>query len=255
MFRDEYSALANGAKAKVTLLEKNLPAYLIMSMLAGLYIGFGSVLMGVTGGALAGQPAQKIVCGFIFSVGLCMVVMAGAELFTGNNLAMAAGALKKTITWGQAIKLWVVCYLGNLIGSIFTGVMFQLTGIGQSNEAIGQFFANAAASKAAGDPLNLFTKAILCNILVCLAIWCCTKMKTEGAKLVLIFCCVGTFVTCGFEHSIANMTFFTIGLLNPMGQAITLGGAFYNLLIVTIGNMIGGIVFVALPYYLVSKEK
>ena len=184
-----------------------------------------------------------------------MVVMAGAELFTGNNLAMAAGALKKTITWGQAIKLWVVCYLGNLIGSIFTGVMFQLTGIGQSNEAIGQFFANAAASKAAGDPLNLFTKAILCNILVCLAIWCCTKMKTEGAKLVLIFCCVGTFVTCGFEHSIANMTFFTIGLLNPMGQAITLGGAFYNLLIVTIGNMIGGIVFVALPYYLVSKEK
>lgn len=255
MFRDEYSAAANGAKAKVNLLEKNPSGYVVSAFLAGLYIAFGSILMGVTGGSLAGQPAQKIVCGFIFSVGLCMVTMAGAELFTGNNFAMAAGALKKTITWGQAVKLWIVCYLGNLLGSIFGGVMFHLMGIGQSNEAIGQYLANAAAAKVAGTPMNLFTKAVFCNVLVCIAIWCGAKMKSEGAKMFMNFCCVGTFVTCGFEHSVANMTFFTIGLLNPMDQAITLGGAVYNLIIVTAGNMIGGILLVAVPYYLISKEK
>lgn len=255
MYREEYSALANGAKAKVTLLENNPLGYVILAFLAGVYIGFGSILMGMAGGLLTGQPAQKIVSGFIFSVGLCMVVMAGAELFTGNNLAMTAGALKKTITWGQAVKLWIVCYFGNLIGSIFAGGVFQLTGVGQSNETVGQYMANVAAAKIASTPVSMLAKAIFCNILVCVAIWCCTKMKTEGAKMLMIFCCVGTFVTCGFEHSVANMTIFTVAFLNPMDQVITLGGSLYNLAIVTIGNMIGGILFVAVPYYLVSKEK
>ena len=107
----------------------------------------------------------------------------------------------------------------------------------------------------AGTPANLFAKAILCNILVCIAIWCGTKMKSEGAKMFMNFCCVGTFVTCGFEHSIANMTFLSIGLMNPMGKAITMGGFFYNLGIVTLGNMVGGILFVAVPYYVISREK
>ena len=107
-------------------------------------------------------------------------------------------------------------------------------------------------AKASGTPMNLLAKAILCNILVCIAIWCGTKMKSEGAKMAMNFCCVGTFVTCGFEHSVANMTFLSIGMMN--GAAIGLGGFLYNLAIVTLGNMIGGIVFVALPYYFISKE-
>ena len=239
MFRDEYKAVGNAAKGKAALLEKNPVAYVLASILAGLYIGFGSIMMGFVGGCLTGQPAQKLVCGIVFSVGLCFVTMAGAELFTGNNFVMASASMQKAVSWGQTVKLWIVCYIGNLIGSVIASALFTMTGIGSSNEAVGEFFANAAAGKMAGTPANLFAKAILCNILVCVAIWCC----------------VGTFVTCGFEHSIANMTFLSIGLMNPMGKAITMGGFFYNLGIVTLGNMVGGILFIAVPYYVISRDK
>lgn len=254
MFKDEFSAVANGAKAKVNLLEKNPFGYVIAAFMAGMYIAFGSILMGFVGGCLTGQPAQKLVCGIVFSVGLCFVTMGGAELFTGNNFVMAVGSLKKAVSWGATIKLWIVCYLGNLVGSIVSAAIFTMTGIPGSGD-VGTFFANAAANKVAGTPANLFAKAVLCNILVCLAVWCGTKLKSEGAKIVMNFCCVGTFVTCGFEHSIANMTFLSIALMNPQVASISIGGALYNLLIVTLGNMVGGIVFVALPYYFISREK
>ena len=154
---------------------------------------------------------------------------------------MACGALKKEVSWGKAVKLWIVCYLGNLIGSVVGGGLFTLTGLATGD--VGAFLANAAAAKIAGEPMQLFAKAILCNICVCLAVWCSIKMKTEGGKIAMAVAGVVTFVTCGFEHSIANMTFFTMG------------GCLYNLLIVTVGNMIGGILFVAVPYYLISKSK
>lgn len=255
MFKEEHQSVGNVAKGKIKLLEGNPLAYVLASVLAGLYIGFGSILMGFVGGCLTGQPAQKLVCGIVFSVGLCFVTMAGAELFTGNNFVMASASMQKAVTWGQTVKLWIVCYIGNLIGSVIAAALFTMTGICSSNEAVGEFFANAAAGKMAGTPANLFAKAILCNILVCIAIWCGTKMKSEGAKMFMNFCCVGTFVTCGFEHSIANMTFLSIGLMNPMGKAITMGGFFYNLGIVTLGNMVGGILFIAVPYYVISREK
>lgn len=254
MFKNEIEAVGNTAKGKVGLLEKNPLGYVIASFLAGLYIAFGSILMGFVGGCLTGQPAQKLVCGIVFSVGLCFVTMGGAELFTGNNFVMSVGSMTKAVSWGQTIKLWVVCYLGNLVGSVVGAAIFTMTGIPAGGD-VGAFFANAAANKMAGTPANLFAKAILCNILVCIAIWCGAKLKSEGAKIAMNFCCVGTFVTCGFEHSIANMTFLSIGLMNPQGAAVSLGGFFYNLGIVTLGNMVGGILFVAVPYYLISRDK
>lgn len=253
MFKNEIEAVGNTAKGKLKLLENNMTGYLLMAVLAGVFIGFGSIMMGIVGGLLAGQPAQKLICGIVFSVGLCLVTVAGAELFTGNNFVMAVGSFTKTVPWAKTIKLWVVCYIGNLIGSVATAVVFVLTGLDTGDT--GTFLSNAAAAKMAGTPLNLFTKAIFCNMLVCLAIWCGAKLKSEGAKIAMNFCCVATFVTCGFEHSVANMTFLTIGLMNPMEASVSIGGFFYNLLIVTAGNMVGGILFVALPYYLIAKEK
>ncbi|MDD6213404.1 MAG: formate/nitrite transporter family protein [Clostridiales bacterium] len=254
MFLDDYQAVAKGAAGKNKLLEKNPLGYFISAMMAGLYIALGSIMMGFVGGCLTGQPAQKLVCGIVFSVGLCFVTMAGAELFTGNNFVMTVGSLQKSVTWGQTVKVWVVCYIGNLVGSIIAAAIFTMTGIPGGGD-IGTFFATAAANKMAAAPAVLFSKGILCNILVCIAIWCGTRLKSEGAKIAMNFCCVGTFVTCGFEHSIANMTFLSIGLMNPQGMAITLGGFVYNLAIVTLGNMVGGIVFIALPYYFISREK
>ncbi len=106
-----------------------------------------------------------------------------------------------------------------------------------------------------GAPLNLFIKAIFCNMLVCLAVWCGSKMKTESGKLVMIFWCIFVFVLCGFEHSVANMTILASGLLDPNEVAgLSIGGYVYNLAIVTVGNMIGGIALVAWPYYMIQKN-
>ena len=249
MFREETTAVCGAAKKKIALLENNPLGYWLMSILAGLFIGLGSVLMGVVGGVFTagGAYSTKLVCGSVFAVGLCLVTVAGAELFTGNNFVMAMAGFRKEISWGKIVKLWVICWLGNLIGSVLTALVFHMTGIGAGD--IGTFLANTASAKANGEAVPLFMKAILCNI------WCGTKLKSEGAKLAMNFACVMTFVTCGFEHSIANMTFLTIGLLNPMEMAVPVTGVIMNLVIVTIGNMIGGIVCVALPYYLIAREK
>ena len=119
-----------------------------------------------------------------------------------------------------------------------------------NTEAVSTFLATGAAAKMSAPFVQLLMRGILCNILVCLATWCGVKLKNEAAKLIMVWWCLFAFVTCGFEHSIANMTQLTVALLDPAGQAVTIGGYFYNLITVTIGNMIGGIIFVAIPYFI-----
>lgn len=254
MYLNDFNAVANTAKAKVDFLKKNPGGYLVSSFMAGFFIAIGGIFMGFVSGCMSGQPAQKLVAGLTFSVGLCLVAMAGAELFTGNNMVMAIGSLQKTVSWKDTCKLWVVCYIGNFIGAIVAAGLFSMTGIPASG-AVGEFFVNATVSKTSGDVMQLFAKGIFCNILVCLAVWCASRMKSEGAKIAMNFCCIAMFVTCGFEHCIGNMSFLTIGLLNAGDAAITVGGILYNLLVVTLGNMVGGILFVAVPYYFISREK
>ncbi len=256
MYESDLSAVGATAKKKIDFMSHNLPGFFIMSMMAGLYIGIGSVFMGVIGGVMAagGSPATKLVCGIIFSVGLCMVVTCGAELFTGNNLVMTIGAMTHTITWAETIKFWIICWLGNLCGSLVMAVLFTMSGIPSGGD-IGTWMANLAATKMAGSPMNLIGKGILCNICVCIVIWGCARLKSEGAKFAMCFCGVSAFVGCGFEHSIANMTFLSVGLLNPNGAVVSFGGFWYNLLLVTFGNMIGGIVFVAIPYVIAARSK
>jgi nitrite transporter NirC len=101
----------------------------------------------------------------------------------------------------------------------------------------------------------LLMRGILCNILVCLATWCSFKCKSESAKLIMIFWCLFVFITAGFEHSVANMTLLTIGLFAPDGANVSIIGYIYNIAVVTFGNMIGGAIFLALPYYIISKKK
>ena len=257
LFKDEIKGVCNTANGKLNLLSKNPAGYVVMSFMAGMFIAVGCFLMGILGGVFnaAGAYSTRLINGLVFSVGLCLVTVAGGELFTGNNFVMAVAGFKKASSWRNIIKLWVVCYLGNLLGSVVSAVIFVLTGIPMADDAIGNNFATLAAGKIGGTPLNLFAKAILCNICVCLAIWCGAKLKSEGAKLAMIVGCVMAFVTCGFEHSVANMTFLTVGFLCPHEAVIGIGGILYNLGIVTIGNMVGGILFVAVPYCLISQDK
>ncbi|MBR0397766.1 MAG: formate/nitrite transporter family protein [Eubacterium sp.] len=252
MFSETFQAVSNAAVVKTGFLRKNPAGYFLMSMLAGIYIGFGVLLTNTIGGVLAGAPTAKIIMGCAFGVALSLVVMAGGELFTGNNLVMAAGLLEKKIKAGDAVKLWAVCWVGNLAGAVVLAVLYHLTGLGAG--AVGEFMAAGALAKMSAGPLQLITRGLLCNFLVCLAVWCGTKMQSETGKLIMIFWCLFAFVTTGFEHSVANMTLLTEALLNPAGQAVTMGGYWYNLVLVTVGNMLGGILCVAVPYYKAAQK-
>lgn len=255
MFNEEFNKVASAAKAKVELLKTNKLGYFISSMLAGIYVGLGIMLIFTIGGLLSSvnSPATKIVMGLSFGVALSLVIFAGSELFTGNNFIMAVGSLNKTVSWLDTIKVWIVSFIGNLTGSILAGSLFFMAGLASGQ--VGEFIAKTSATKMSLPASDLFFRGILCNMLVCLAVWCSFKCKEETSKLIMIFWCLFVFITAGFEHSVANMTLLTIGLLSPAGAAVSIGGYAYNIIMVTLGNMVGGIVFMAIPYYIISRKK
>lgn len=253
MFFDDFSAAGEAAVTKRAFLKKNPVGYFLASMLAGVFVGFGVLLAFTLGGQLQGAVYTKLVMGVSFGVALSLVVMAGAELFTGNNLVMAAGCFLHRVKLRDALLVWGVCWLGNLAGSVLLALAFW--GTGYASGDVGAFMASAAAGKMSAGPVPLFLRGVLCNMLVCLAVWCGFRCKSESGKLIMIWWCLFAFITTGFEHSVANMTLLTISLLSPCGAAVSLGGWVYNLVVVTLGNMAGGILFLALPYYLISRKK
>lgn len=255
MFQEEIEIVCNASKAKTNLLKDNPFGYFLASMLAGVYIGFGILLIFTAGGLLnaAGSPAARIVMGACFGVALSLIVIAGAELFTGNNFVMTVGLFRKEVTFKDTLVLWIVCWTGNLLGSVILGVLYHITGL--ANGPVGEFIAKTTEAKMAVSFFPLLARGILCNILVCIAVWCGFKCKSEAGKLIMIFWCLFVFITAGFEHSIANMTLLTVGLLEPYTYAVSLAGFIYNLLVVTLGNMIGGVLFVAVPYCVIAKQR
>lgn len=253
MFQEDFNAAAQAAKTKYQFFRKNPLGYFLASLLAGVFVGFGVLLSFSVGGQLNGAPYAKVVMGACFSAALSLVVIAGAELFTGNNLVMAAGCFRRTVTLPQTLSLWAFCWLGNLAGSVLLALVFWGTGLAQGQ--VGEFLAAAAAGKMSAAPLALFLRGALCNMLVCLAVWCGFRCKSESGKLMMIFWCILAFFTTGFEHSVANMTLLTVALLSPCGAQVSLGGWAYNLLVVTLGNLAGGAVLLALPYSLISRDR
>ena len=254
MFKDSFTAVADGAVGKIGKLRSDPLAYFLLSMLAGAYIGFGVLLAFTLGGAMTGTAGMKLTMGATFGVALSLVVMAGAELFTGNNLAMAAGMLQKKVTLADSVLLWIVCWLGNLAGAVLLSLIYYGTGL--YTDATLACITGAAVTKMTAGPLQLLTRGILCNMLVCIAVWCAAKLQSEVGKLIMIFWCLLAFFSTGFEHSVANMTTLTLSLLDDGGNsAITVAGYFYNLGLVTLGNMIGGILLVAVPYYMAGRDR
>lgn len=253
MFQKEINAVADAAVKKRDLLEASKGKYIIASVMAGVFVGFGMILTSIIGGTLPQKvyPITKLINGAAFSVALSLVVMAGAELFTGNNFVMSIGALNKRVTWKECIKVWIFAYIGNYIGSLLLSFIVMKSNI--INDSIRIFIISAAENKMSMTITELFTRGILCNLLVCLAVWCCTKMKSEAGKLIMIFWCIFTFVTCGFEHSVANMTILSLSLMIPHTAAVTVGGFIYNLLIVTLGNLVGGSICTGAVYWYISS--
>lgn len=253
MFTEEYAALARAAQKKHALLQTNPLGYLAASALAGLFVGLAIMLIYTIGGLLAGAPATKIVMGASFGVSLSLVIICGAELFTGNNLVMAAGLARHTVSLKQLLQVWLWCYLGNWVGSILLALLFCGAGLAQGQ--VGEFIGKVAQAKMSLPPLQLLLRGVLCNALVCLATWSSYRCKSESGKLIMIWWCLFAFITTGFEHSIANMSLLTVALLAPNGATVTLAGYFYNILVVTAGNIIGGVALIALPYAQISSDR
>ena len=254
MFSDTVQAAAQAAKGKAALLETHPAGYFLSSMLAGAYIGFGVLLSFTIGGLLREEPYARVVMGLAFGVALSLVVVAGAELFTGNNLVMSLGALNRAVSWGTVGKLWAVCWLGNLAGAVVLALLFR--GAGLLTGTTAEFMAASAAAKMSAGAAALFFRGMLCNVLVCLAVWCGFRCGSESGKLIMVFWCLFAFITTGFEHSIANMTLLTLALLNPAGNAaVSLAGWVYNLAVVTAGNLAGGVLCLAVPYHVIARER
>jgi len=254
MFTDTGIAVGTAAKNKVQFLRENPLGYFVASLLAGFYVGLGILLIFTIGGQLSGAPYTKLIMGISFGIALSLVVMAGSELFTGNVLVMSFACLKKEVSLADTLSIWGVSYIGNWLGSILLALLYKGSGLADGSP-VGEFIAQGALGKMTAAPSALFFRAILCNVLVCLAVWCSLKLKSESGKLIMIFWCLFAFITTGFEHSIANMTLLTSALLTPFDTAVSLSGYFYNILIVTLGNIAGALLFLALPYCLITKAK
>jgi len=221
-----------------------------------MYVGVGVVLVFSIGAPLAaaGSPATKLAMGASFGVALTLVVFAGAELFTGNNMIFGLGTLAGKTRLSALASNWVLTWVGNLMGSALLALIVVKGGT-FDGQVFRDFVVSATATKMNLPWIQLFLRAILANWLVCLAIWQSAKTKSDAAKLGLIFWCLFAFIASGFEHSIANMTLMTMGLLLPHGADVTMAGFGRNLLATTLGNIVGGCLFVALPYWIASVDK
>jgi nitrite transporter len=220
-----------------------------------MYVGAAIVLIFTIGGSLSKEApgAVKLVMGVCFGGALTLVIFAGSELFTGSNLVLTLGVLTRKATWGNLLSNWVWTWIGNLLGSVLLAWMVVRSGV-LDVEPIKGFVLGLVEKKMNLPAEQLFWRAVLANWLVCLAVWMAARAKDETARILLIWWCMFTFITSGFEHSIANMCGLMLGLLMPHGDGITWNGYAYNLGLATVGNIIGGAIFVGGMYWLGSPK-
>lgn len=227
--------------------------FLVSGMLAGAYIGVGVVLMVATAGPLiaAGDGLAKLVAGLVFGVALTLVVFAGGDLVTSAMMIIPQGVLMRAVKPFPALGALLFTFAANLVGALVFAALIVASGILHSNAAAGTMVQDMLAAKAVETPLELFVRGVLCNVLVCLAIWMVARVHSEVAKILLIFAAILAFISSGFEHVVANMTTYGIGLFSgdPHATLALFGG---NLLWVGLGNLVGGAVVVGLAYWLIG---
>ena len=269
---------AMAAKAEQVGINKaNLEAIntFLLAVLAGAFIALGAIFATtVTAGAAGVLPfgVTKLLGGLVFCLGLILVVVAGAELFTGNTLIVMAWASGK-VTTAKLLRNWIIVYVGNFVGSVATALFMFLSGqYAFGAGAVGLNVLNIADAKVNLDFVQAIVLGILCNALVCLAVWLTYSARTTTDKILAILFPISAFVAAGFEHSIANMYFIPIGLFVKGGAPLAFWSqigktaadysgltwqAFLinNLLPVTIGNIIGGTVLVGVIYWRIYSRR
>jgi formate/nitrite transporter len=246
---------------------------LLLAFLAGVFIALASVGSNIISHDIENIGVAKYLAGLIFPTGLILVVIAGAELFTGNNLISIA-ALSGKVKWSKYFWNLIMVWLGNLVGSVFIALLIYLSGqLNYTDGLLGAYTIKVAALKTSLSFTEAFASGILCNLLVCLAVWMSYSTKDIAGKVLVIFFPIWLFIASGYEHSVANMYYLTAGLLaknNPdlvlkTGELmsfsaenlnnLTILNAFMdNLVPVTIGNLVGGALFIGALYWWAYKK-
>jgi formate/nitrite transporter len=252
--------------AEGSLKKAASPAWrlLLLGFAAGMFIGLGAVASSTAAHAISDVGMARLITGLVFPVGLCLVVILGTELFTGNAL-MVTAALKKTITWRSLARNWVLVYIGNLAGALVLAALIAYFGqldIGAKSLAV--YTAKVAAAKNSLPWENAFVLGIFCNILVCAAVYLGNSSKDTAGKILGLYLPVMAFVVAGFEHCIANMYYIPAGIfanMNPaytqliaeanINTAVLNFGTFItaNLIPVTLGNIVGGVLVGLMMYF------
>lgn len=261
----------NGCKSKCNAATEIIVG---KSILAGMMIGMGAAASSVAAHNIENVGIARLAAAVVFPVGLMMVILLGAELFTGDCLAVI-GLPEKDVTLLQFIRLLALVYVGNLFGGVILSWLVSFSGqLDYTNGMLGAYTIKVALGKAAITPVKAVTSGILCNILVCAAVIMALCAKDVAGKLLVSFFVIMLFVVAGFEHCVANMYYITAGLIAKMNpdyveravECFGVTGAqlevlnlknmiFNNLIPVTVGNIIGGACFVGLPLYYLNREK
>lgn len=238
-------------KAGVAKVDAPASAVFVLAILAGAFIAFGGAFYTmVMTGADAGFGLHRLAGGVAFSLGLVLVIIGGAELFTGNALIVMAW-VDRLVTTTAMLRNWATVYAGNLVGSLLIALLVTVTGLLAG--PFGETAEKIASGKFALGPVELFARAILCNALVCLAVWLSFAARTAAGKVLVIIFPISAFVALGFEHSIANMYLLPVGIIaGSQGSFVDVA---WNLIIVTLGNIMGGAGGVALAYRFAYKPQ
>ncbi len=251
-------------KARLPLL-----SMVALGIIAGGFIAFGAIFSTmVSSDPALPFPVNRLLAGSTFSLGLFLVVVAGAELFTGNNLLVMAWASGR-ISTVEVIKNWVIIYFANMVGAVGLAIIVLLANHAAfGGGAVGVNAVKIAESKAAMPIVEAFFKGILCNVLVCLGVWLAMAGRGVIDKFIAVYFPITAFVALGFEHSVANMYFIPFGIMvkafgNVVGTVnlssvamdhLTMAGLVNNLVPVTIGNIVGGSLMVGLFYYIIYRR-
>lgn len=248
---EDVQKVSNAAKAKINLLNSHFGKYFLRAVMAGFFIIAAMIFSNVVGNVFSGESTAwgKFLSAIVFALAVLLISLIGGELFTGNNFVMAFGAFDKKVSWKDVGKVWLVSYLGNFVGCVILGLVFVLAGASGTDG----YYAGFIPNKLALDAGTMFFRAILCNFFVCLGVLSGIKVKEESAKIPMIIFCIAAFVISGFEHCVANMGNFFVAYLLVPGLSLT--AMLRSMVIVTIGNIIGGAIFLALPLRKMSADE
>jgi len=253
MYLDTIHKVAAVAENKAAAARAAMPSFFVASMMAGAYVGLGIILI-FSVGATVDPAYQKLIMGASFGIALALVVFAGSELYTGHTMIMPIGWLCRKVGLTDIGRVWATGWIGNLAGAVLLALIFVAGGGGALLSDGAPLLFKIAGAKMNAPAVELVARGMLCNWLVCLALWMTYRTTSDAAKLGMIFWCLFAFIASGYEHSIANMTIFSIALLGEHPDTVSLGGMAHNLLWVTLGNTISGAFFMAAAYWFVSDQ-